>query len=79
MKTKQGIAGFLIILGMATAPIACESKTERKAEKVQDAYKDAVDARQEGDTSEMRETQADLDTARQEYRELAKDTVRKRN
>ncbi|GAB2800501.1 hypothetical protein GCM10027275_53160 [Rhabdobacter roseus] len=64
-----------LVLLVATAPMGCKSETEKKAENVQDAYKDVVDAREEGDP-DVAKKQAELDTARQEYRDLAKDTLR---
>ena len=75
MKVKSWIGGLALGLLVATAPMGCKSETERKAENVQDAYKDAVEAREEGDP-DLAEKQAQLDTARQEYRDLAKDTIR---
>ncbi|GAB3169258.1 hypothetical protein [Telluribacter humicola] len=73
MKTKNWISGLASIFFLASLSVACSSETERKADKVTDAYEDVVDARQEGDTTELREEQAELDTARQEYREMAND------
>ena len=73
MKTQNWIKGLASVFFLASLSVACSSETERKADKVTDAYEDVVEARQEGDTSEIREEQAKLDTARQEYREMAND------
>ncbi|WP_460635398.1 hypothetical protein [Larkinella harenae] len=77
MKTKQWICGLSLALLAATTQLACQSKTERKADEVQDAYKDVIEAQREGDTSEVRDEQAELDSARQDYKDMAKDSTRK--
>ncbi|RRB01130.1 hypothetical protein [Larkinella rosea] len=77
MKTKHWILGLSLGLLTAFSQLACESKTEKKAEKVGDEYKDVIKAQNEGDSSGVQEEQAELDSARQDYRELAKDSTRK--
>ncbi|WP_138993218.1 hypothetical protein [Larkinella sp. C7] len=77
MKTKPWIWGLSLALLTATTQLACDSKTENKAEKVGDEYKDVIEAQQEGDSSEVQEEQAELDSARQDYRELKKDSTQK--
>jgi len=74
MKTKHWIGAIALVLTMTQ--FGCGSKEERKADKVQDEYKDVIEAQREGDTSEVREEQADLDSARKDYREMAKDSAR---
>lgn len=67
MKTKQwSLALALTVMG-SVAQFSCDSKTENKSEEVQEEYKDVQEARQEGDTSDVREEQAELDTARKDY------------
>ncbi|GAB3933947.1 hypothetical protein [Larkinella terrae] len=78
MKTKQWIWGLSLALITAISQMACESKTEKKAEKVGDEYKDVIKAQKEGDSSDVQEEQAELDSARQDYRELAKDSTQKK-
>ncbi|MGM9509172.1 hypothetical protein ACS5NO_15665 [Larkinella sp. GY13] len=77
MKTKPWIWGLSLALLTATTQLACDSKTENKAEQVGDEYKDVIEAQQEGDSSEVQEEQAELDSARQDYRELKKDSTQK--
>ncbi|RCR70618.1 hypothetical protein [Larkinella punicea] len=77
MKTKSWIWGLSLALLTATTQLACDSKTENKAEKVGDEYKDVIEAQQEGDSSDVQEEQAELDSARQDYRELKKDSTQK--
>ena len=77
MKTKSWTWGLSLALLTATTQLACDSKTENKAEKVGDEYKDVIEAQQEGDSSDVQEEQADLDSARQDYRELKKDSTQK--
>jgi hypothetical protein len=77
MKTKPWIWGLSLALLTATTQLACDSKTENKAEKVGDEYKDVIEAQQEGDSSDVQEEQAELDSARQDYRELKKDSTQK--
>ena len=76
MKTKQWICGLSLALLAATTQLACQSKTEGKSEEVREDYKDVIEAQREGDTSEVREEQAELDSSRQDYREMAKDSTR---
>ena len=77
MKTKSWTWGLSLALLTATTQLACDSKTENNAEKVGDEYKDVIEAQQEGDSSDVQEEQADLDSARQDYRELKKDSTQK--
>ncbi|KAA9349308.1 hypothetical protein [Larkinella humicola] len=77
MKTKSWIWGLSLVLFTATTQLACDSKTENKAEKVGDEYKDVIEAQQEGDSSDVQEEQAELDSARQDYRDLKKDSTQK--
>jgi cell fate regulator YaaT (PSP1 superfamily) len=76
MKMKKWFGALAFVALIAPMQFACSSKQERKAEEVQEEYKDVVDAQQEGDTSDIREEQAELDSARQDYRETAKDSTR---
>lgn len=78
MKTKQWIWVLSMALLTAFSQMACQSKTEKKADEVGDEYKDVIKAQHEGDTSDVQEEQAELDSARQDYRELAKDSTRKK-
>ena len=67
MKTKQWtLALALTVMGSLTQ-FSCDSKTENKAEEVQEEYKDVQEAKQEGDSADVREEKAELDTARKEY------------
>ncbi|WP_247236605.1 hypothetical protein [Telluribacter sp. SYSU D00476] len=79
MKKQNWIKGLASIFFLASLSVACSSETERKGDKVTDAYEDVVEAHQEGDTSEIREEQAKLDSARQEYREMANDPKKDNN
>ncbi|MFC5409403.1 hypothetical protein ACFPMF_08805 [Larkinella bovis] len=79
MKTKQWIGGLALAFLAATTQVACQSKTEQKSEEVRDEYKDVVDAQNEGDSSDVRDEQAELDSARQDYKELAKDSTARKN
>jgi hypothetical protein len=72
MKTKQLILGLVLAFATTTAFVACDSKTENKAEEVRDAQEDLNEARAEGDTSEIREEQAELDSAKKDLNEAAK-------
>jgi cell fate regulator YaaT (PSP1 superfamily) len=76
MKTKQWIWGLSLVLITATTQLACDSKKEDKAEKVGEEYKDVIDAQKDGDTSKVQEEQAELDSARQDYKDMAKDSAR---
>jgi hypothetical protein len=77
MKTKSLIWGLSLALLTASTQLACDSKTENKAEKVGNEYKDVIEAQQEGDSSDVQEEQADLDSARQDYRDLKNDSTRR--
>ena len=73
MKTKQVILGLAVAFMTATTIVACDSKKEDKAENVQDAKEDLNEARAEGDTSEMRDEKANLDAAKTDYKDAAKE------
>ncbi|GAB3907671.1 hypothetical protein GCM10028803_41830 [Larkinella knui] len=77
MKTKQWICGLSLALLAASTQVACQSKTEQKADKVGDEYKDVIEAQKEGDSSDVQEEQTELDSARQDYRELKQDSTKK--
>ncbi|GAA4446741.1 hypothetical protein GCM10023189_02230 [Nibrella saemangeumensis] len=67
MKTKQWTLALALTIMGSMAQFSCDSKTENKAEEVQDEYKDVQEAKEEGDSSDVREEQSELDTARKEY------------
>jgi Flp pilus assembly protein TadB len=73
MKTKQWISALALAAVMVTTQVACDSKTENKAEEVQDAQEDLNEAQAEGDTSEIRDEQQELDSAKAEYDSTVKD------
>ncbi len=79
MKIKQiaGILAFAVI--SATTQMSCDSKKENKAEEVQDQKEDVIEAQREGDTSDVREEQAELDSARKDYREAVRDSIKDKN
>ena len=74
MKTKLGIGAIALLI--TTTQFGCGSKEERKADKVTKEYSDVIEAQRAGDTSRVRDEQADLDSARKDYREMAKDSTR---
>ncbi|TAE29644.1 MAG: DUF1090 family protein [Cytophagales bacterium] len=76
MKTKQWISAFALAALMVTTQVACDSKTENKAEEVQDAQEDLNEARAEGDTSEVRDEKQELNEAKAEYDSAAKNERR---
>ncbi|WP_375447398.1 hypothetical protein [uncultured Fibrella sp.] len=76
MKTKQYVLGLAMAFMATTTFVACDSKKEDKAEEVKDAREDLNEARAEGDTSEMRDEKADLDSANKEYNEAAQEARR---
>lgn len=73
MKTKQWISALALAAVMVTTQVACDSKTENKAEEVQDSQEDLNEARAEGDTSEIRENREELDSAKADYDSAVKD------
>lgn len=73
MKTKQWISALALATLVFTTQVACDSKTENKAEEVQDQQEDLNEARAEGDTSDIRDEQQELDSAKAEYDSAAKD------
>ncbi|WP_128544464.1 hypothetical protein [Larkinella soli] len=78
MKTKQWILGLALTMMAGSFTAGCSSKTDRKADDVQDEYKDVVEAQEEGDSADVKDEQAELDSARQDYKELAKDSTRRK-
>lgn len=77
MKIKQLVLGLSVAILCATTQFACDSKKENKAEDVQDAKEDVNEARRDGDSKEdVREEQTDLDSARKDYKEAVRDSVR---
>jgi Flp pilus assembly protein TadB len=74
MKTKQWISALALAAVMVTTQVACDSKTENKAEEVQDAQEDLNEAQAEGDTSEIRDEQQELDSAKADYDSAVKDS-----
>jgi len=70
--------GSLLLL-LAFAQTGCQSKVENKAEEVQDDYKDVQEAKAEGDSSEVREEQTELDSSREEYKELKSENPANKN
>jgi hypothetical protein len=75
MKTKQWIVALALAFTSVTTFVACDSKTENKAEEVKDAQEDLNEARAEGDTSDMREEQAELDSAQKDLNEARRDSL----
>ncbi|MBO0950029.1 hypothetical protein [Fibrella forsythiae] len=73
MKTKQYVLGLALAFMATTSFVACDSKKENKAEEVQEAKEDLNESRAEGDTSDIRDDKADLDSANKEYNEAAKE------
>jgi hypothetical protein len=76
MKTKQWISAFALATMVLTTQVACDSKTENKAEEVQDEQEDLNEARAEGDTSDVREERQELDSAKAEYDSAVKNERR---
>ncbi|WP_019990504.1 DUF1090 family protein [Rudanella lutea] len=73
MKTKQWMSALALAALMVTTQVACDSKTENKAEEVRDEQEDLNEARAEGDTSDIREERQELDSAKAEYDSAVKD------
>jgi hypothetical protein len=76
MKIKQLIWVMSLAIGCTTTQISCNSKPENKAEDVKDAKEDVIEAQQEGDTADVRDEQTELDSARKDYKEAVRDSVR---
>ncbi|RYF77084.1 MAG: hypothetical protein EOO39_04855 [Cytophagaceae bacterium] len=73
MKTKQYVLGLAMAFMATTTFVACDSKKEDKAEEVQDAQEDLNESRADGDTSDIRDDKADLDSANKDYNEAAQE------
>lgn len=73
MKTKQWIGALALAAILVTTQVACDSKTENKAEEVQDSQEDLNEAQAEGDTSEIRDERQELDSAKADYDSSVKD------
>lgn len=76
MKTKQLIWAMSFAVICATTQLSCSSKPENKAEEVQDAKEDVIEAQQEGDTADVRDEQTELDSARKDYKEAVRDSIK---
>ncbi len=76
MKIKQLIWAMSLTILCATTQMSCNSKPENKAEEVKDAKEDVIEAQQEGDTAEVRDEQTELDSARKDYKEAVRDSVK---
>ncbi len=79
MKIKSFATALALAVVCATTQMSCDSKKENKAEEVQDAKEDVIEAQQEGDTAEVRDEQAELDSARKDYREAVRDSIKDKN
>jgi ribosome-binding protein aMBF1 (putative translation factor) len=75
MKAKNLV--WAMAFAVVSVATSCNSKPQEKAEDVQDKREDVIEAQREGDTSEVREEQAELDSARKDYREAVKDSIKK--
>jgi hypothetical protein len=74
MKTKQLVwAMAFAVMGLATS---CNSKPQEKAEDVKEERQDVIEEQREGDSSGVMEEQADLDSARKDYKEAVKDSIK---
>ncbi|RIV26775.1 hypothetical protein DYU11_00170 [Fibrisoma montanum] len=70
MKTSinRFVMALWAILSVVTFPTGCNSSTEKKADQIRDEQKDVLDAAESGaDVDEVREQQAEVDSARKEY------------
>jgi gas vesicle protein len=77
MKVKQLVLGLSVAVLFATIQFACDSKKENKAEEVQEQKEDVIEAQRDGDSKEdVKEEQSDLDSARKDYKEAVKDSIR---
>lgn len=74
MKIKQVAAFVAFAVVCATTQMSCDSKKENKAEEVQEQKEDVVEAQ-----GEVHEEQAELDSARKDYREAVADSINKAN
>jgi hypothetical protein len=75
MKAKNlAWAMAFAVMGLATS---CNSKPQEKAEDVKEERQDVIEEQREGDTSGVREEQAELDSARKDYKEAVKDSIKK--
>ncbi|MCK8490895.1 MULTISPECIES: hypothetical protein [Spirosoma] len=79
MKSKQFILAVGFAFLSATSLMSCDSKKENKAEEVQDQKEDVIEAQNEGDTAKVMEEQSELDSARKDYREAVRDSVKSAN
>ncbi|GAB3895218.1 hypothetical protein [Spirosoma agri] len=79
MNKKHLLLGLCFAFIGATSLTSCDSKKENKAEEVQDQKEDVIEAQNEGDTAAVREEQGELDSARKDYREAVRDSVKKAN
>lgn len=75
MKKKQLLLALSFAVVCATTQMGCSSKPSDKAEDVQEKKEDVIEAQAEGDSS-VKDEQADLDSARKDYKEAVKDSVK---
>jgi hypothetical protein len=76
MNKKHLILALGVTFLSGASLMSCDSKKENKAEEVQEQKEDVIEAQQEGDTAEVRDEQKELDSARKDYREAVKDSVK---
>lgn len=76
MNKKHLILALSFAFIGATSLTSCDSKKENKAEEVQEQKEDVIEAQREGDTSEVRDEQKELDSARKDYREAVADSIK---
>ena len=77
MKVKQLVLGLSVAVLCATTQFSCNSKPENKAEDVKDEKEDVIEAQRDGESKgEVMDEQADLDSARKDYNEAVKDSIR---
>ncbi len=79
MKTKQLIWALSFTVLCATAQVGCSSKPSDKAEDVQEKKEDVVEAQERGDTADVRDDQTKLDSARADYKDAVKDSIKDKN
>jgi hypothetical protein len=74
MKTKQLI--WAMAFAVVSVATSCNSKPQEKAEDVEEKREDVIEEQREGDSSGVMDEQAELDSARKDYREAVKDSIK---
>ncbi|QKZ14463.1 hypothetical protein [Spirosoma sp. KUDC1026] len=74
MKTKQLI--WAMAFAVVSVATSCNSKPQEKAEDVEEKREDVIEEQREGDAAGVMDEQAELDSARKDYREAVKDSIK---